>query len=70
MHSNTNIGDADRLRERRLAAGLSQMKLASLAEVDVNTVRLLERGYRPAKSRARERVLRVLALLGDEEATT
>jgi transcriptional regulator with XRE-family HTH domain len=57
------------LRERRLAAGLSQQRLAELAGVSFHMVTLLDNGYAPARSRVRARVLAALAQLeGNEPA--
>jgi transcriptional regulator with XRE-family HTH domain len=56
------------LRERRVAAGLSQQRLAELAGVSFHMVTLLDNGYQPARSRVRAKVLAALAELesGDE----
>lgn len=49
-----SAGGCPRLRERRLAAGLSQESLARLADCSTATVRVVEAGYRPsAEMRAR-----------------
>jgi transcriptional regulator with XRE-family HTH domain len=44
----TDPGGCPRLRERRLAAGLSQEHLARLADCSTATVRIVERGYWPS----------------------
>lgn len=61
----TQSADVD-IRVLRVAAGLSQEKLAQLADVSTSTVRLHEAGYRPTGGRsfARDRMLAVL--LNDE----
>jgi transcriptional regulator with XRE-family HTH domain len=41
-------GGSSAVRVRRLAAGLSQERLARLAECSTSTVRLVEYGYRPS----------------------
>jgi transcriptional regulator with XRE-family HTH domain len=51
------------IRTRRLAAGLSQEKLARAAECALNSVRLFEKGYAPDPSPARDRVIAVLDAL-------
>ncbi len=52
------------LRERRLACGLTQQRLAALAGVSIASIALYEAGYTPTRSRhVLERVLAVL----DEE---
>lgn len=51
------------LRERRLAAGLSQKRLAELAGVSFHMVTLLDNGYAPARSRVRAKVVAALELL-------
>jgi len=48
------------LRERRIAAGLSQQRLAELAGVSFHMVTMLDNGYAPARSRVRAQVLAVL----------
>jgi transcriptional regulator with XRE-family HTH domain len=45
MHVETGIPG---LRERRLAAGISQERLARLADCSTHTVRMVECGYRPS----------------------
>ena len=51
-------------REAPLAAGLTQQQLAELAQCSIAYVRLIEAGYRPARSVARARLLRVLSERG------
>lgn len=46
MAANANHG-AGSLRERRIAAGISQEALARLADCSTAYVRVLERGYTP-----------------------
>lgn len=53
----TNTKD---LRDRRLAAGLSQEALARLADCSTGYVRLLESGYTPHSGSVAERVAAVL----------
>ncbi len=53
----SNLITGPELRSRRLAAGLTQEKLSRLADVATYTVRLLEAGYAPRKSAARDRIL-------------
>lgn len=48
--ANGNQPGGPLLRERRLAAGLSQEKLAQAAECSTAMVKLLERGYAPSES--------------------
>jgi predicted transcriptional regulator len=55
------------LRERRLAAGISQQRLAELAGVSFHMVTLLDNGYAPARSRVRARVLAALEQLERQE---
>lgn len=57
------------LRLRRDAAGLSQQKLAQLADCSIQMVRLLEQGLRPAQSDVLLRVEQVLAAHGTESNT-
>ena len=45
------------LRSMRIEAGLSQERLARLADYSLGTVRLLESGYAPKRSAAREKIL-------------
>ncbi len=66
MPSNGNgeVGGAsDGIRARRRAAGLSQERLAHLADCSLHTVALFERGYRPARSNV---LPRIIAVLNDE----
>jgi transcriptional regulator with XRE-family HTH domain len=51
---------AGRIRERRLAAGLSQDRLARLARCSVSMVLSIERGYVPQRSAVLPRVERAL----------
>jgi transcriptional regulator with XRE-family HTH domain len=53
-------GGSSGVRARRLAAGLSQERLARLAECSTSTVRLVEYGYRPSD----EMISRIAAALG------
>jgi transcriptional regulator with XRE-family HTH domain len=57
METQTIAGD---VRSRRLAAGLSQLELAQRAGCADSTIRLFDRGYVPAHSKALARVLAVL----------
>jgi predicted transcriptional regulator len=50
----------DGLRERRVAAGLSQQRLARLARCSIASVAVLEAGYRPARSAVLRRILAAL----------
>jgi hypothetical protein len=52
------------LRERRLATGLTQQRLAELAGVFFHMVTLLGNGYAPAHGRVRAQVLTALDRLG------
>jgi transcriptional regulator with XRE-family HTH domain len=47
MNRNTLNGETRRLRERRLAVGLTQQRIAQLAECWLSSVELLERGLTP-----------------------
>lgn len=60
MSAKATGGTGADLREQRLAVGLSQQRLAELARCSINAVRLFERGYDPARSPVRERVVAVL----------
>jgi len=60
METNINPDTAGALRERRLAAGLTQQQLASLAGCSLTHLQLLERGYSPTRSAVRARVLAAL----------
>lgn len=64
METNVNPDTAGGLRERRLAAGLTQQQLANLSECSLTHLQLLERGYRPTRS---EVCTRVLAALREHE---
>jgi transcriptional regulator with XRE-family HTH domain len=55
------------LRARRLAAGLSQQRLAELAGVSFHMVTLLDNGYAPARSAVRTKVLTALEQLEGQE---
>jgi transcriptional regulator with XRE-family HTH domain len=46
----------NQIRERRHSAGLTQQALAELAGASRSTVKLLEGGYDPPRSAARERI--------------
>lgn len=50
----------DGLRELRLAAGLSQEKLAHQAQCSSSSVKLLENGFRPKNSDVLRRIVAVL----------
>lgn len=50
----------DDLAERRKAVGLSQQKLAQLAECSLAMVSLFERGYRPETSEVLDSIVRVI----------
>lgn len=54
------------IRQARSAAGLSQEKLAQLAECSTAYVRVLERGYLPARPADAPAYTRVLAVLNGE----
>ncbi|MGI8597503.1 MAG: helix-turn-helix transcriptional regulator [Thermoleophilaceae bacterium] len=54
-------------RARRVAAGLSQQRLAELAGCSVAMVRVLEGGYKPSYSDVLGRIARVLDALQDDE---
>jgi len=56
------------LRERRLAAGVTQRQLAARAECSETMVRVLEGGYRPSYGDVVGRVARALDALNDEDA--
>jgi predicted transcriptional regulator len=56
------------LRERRLAAGLSQQRLAELAGCSFHMITLFDNGYAPAHSRVRAKVLAVLDKLEGGQA--
>lgn len=58
---------ANHLRERRKAAGLTQQRLADLASCSRSTLKLLEAGYAPSRSAARDRVELVLRRLRIDE---
>jgi transcriptional regulator with XRE-family HTH domain len=58
-----DIRRAGRIREQRLAAGLSQDRLARLAGCSVSMVLAIERGYIPARSAVLPRIEQVLAAL-------
>jgi len=60
METNVNPDAARGLRERRLAAGLTQQQLANLADCSLTHLQLLERGYKPTRSEVRARVLTTL----------
>jgi transcriptional regulator with XRE-family HTH domain len=60
METNVNPDTAGGLRERRLAAGLTQQQLGNLADCSLTHLQLLERGYSPTHSDVRVRVLAVL----------
>jgi transcriptional regulator with XRE-family HTH domain len=59
-NAKSDTGGALELRERRVAAGLSQQALASAADCSLASVALFERGYRPEHSQVLERIERVL----------
>lgn len=59
MNANASPGVGG-LRERRVAAGLSQQRMAELAGCSVAIVGLLEGGYRPERSAVLPRIVRVL----------
>jgi predicted transcriptional regulator len=48
------------VRQRRCAAGLTQQRLAQLADCSISYVRLLERGYEPNDSTVAPRIMRAL----------
>lgn len=55
------------LREHRLAAGVSQRRLAALAECSETMIRQLEGGYTPSYSDVLGRIARALDALNDED---
>jgi transcriptional regulator with XRE-family HTH domain len=55
--------DRPRLRERRLAAGISLQAIAKRAGVSYSMVQLLDRGYQPGHSDVRTKVLAALEQL-------
>jgi predicted transcriptional regulator len=57
------------IRERRHAAGISQQRLAELAECSFSMVSLLDAGYEPAGGSVRDRVLDVLDELERERSS-
>jgi transcriptional regulator with XRE-family HTH domain len=65
----TERGDAG-IRAARLAAGLSQQRLAELARCSVGYVRILENGYEPETGEVYGRVLAVLDGASDSGPTT
>jgi transcriptional regulator with XRE-family HTH domain len=67
VKTNVDPDTAGGLRERRLAAGLTQQQLANLSERSLTHLQLLERGYGPTRSEVRTRVL---AALREHEATS
>jgi predicted transcriptional regulator len=60
MEININPDTADGLRERRLAAGLTQQQLAHAASCSLTYLQLLKRGYKPTRSDVRARLLATL----------
>lgn len=56
----------DDLRERRLAAGLSQAKLAQHADCSASYVQMIERGLTPARGHVLPRLEAVLDELEQE----
>lgn len=48
------------IRDRRRARGISQQRLAELADCSLSMVRVLEAGYEPETSRVLERISAVL----------
>jgi transcriptional regulator with XRE-family HTH domain len=62
------IPETDGIRQYRLAAGISQQKLAQLAGCSLSMVRLVESGYRPSTSDVLDRIATVLE--DDDPATT
>jgi transcriptional regulator with XRE-family HTH domain len=63
VHTVTQGPDSP-LRTLRVNAGLSQERLARLAECSTNTVRLIEHGYRPSD----DMLKRLAEVLGCESA--
>lgn len=57
---NTNAGPHLPIRERRLAAGLSQEKLARSADCSISTIRLVEQGWTGASEAMLGRIARAL----------
>jgi transcriptional regulator with XRE-family HTH domain len=59
MNGNAN-GDTGGLRERRLAAGLTQQELAQRARCSISSVHLYEKGMRPSYSDVLPRIEKAL----------
>lgn len=55
--------DRPTLRERRIAAGITLQAIAERAGVSYSMVQLLDRGYAPARSRVRAKVLAAIEQL-------
>lgn len=55
----TAAQDVD-LRQRRVQAGLSQQRVAELADCSIASIRLFEQGYSPKHSEVLERLRKVL----------
>jgi transcriptional regulator with XRE-family HTH domain len=62
----TTASVASDMRSRRIAVGLSQLELAERARCSWSTIRLFDRGYRPAHSETFARVMAVLEALETE----
>ena len=60
MASTLTVRQAFTIRERRAALGISQQRLAELANCSLSMVRVLESGYEPESSRVLERIASVL----------
>ena len=46
----TVMPTGDEIRARRTSAGLSQQRLAQLADCSISTVRLVEKGWQPSEA--------------------
>lgn len=68
QHRSQVGGAFEHLRERRLAVGLSQEKLARLADCSLATVRLAEGGYRGTSAQMRARIDGAIERVADQLA--
>lgn len=66
MEATTLTGTAQKLRDRRKAAGLSQERLAQLADCSTSTVRLIEKGWQASD----EMLDRLQTVLNDKREAT
>ena len=67
MMMNANPDESGGLRERRLALGLTQQRLAELAGCSLAQLQLLERGYAPRRSAVMLRIAAALDTLGRDD---